>query len=198
MKQPSAVCLVKLNLKFLPVIALLAVLGILDAGCKNSQVPPKAAPISLVPETPSQSGTPTGGFPVPGLVCPPLDSSLPMSPRAKGGHRVILSWNASPPADAKHSTAVGYCLYRGTTRKAPPTERVNIVPFVGTRCIDDLVESGKTYYYAVRAISARGVTSIVSKPAPASIPRSPRNPDLAPDSAPACRVPAGSTLPESR
>lgn len=190
MKQPSAVGLIKLNLQFLPVIAVLAVLGILGAGCRNSSVPPKPGPVSLGPKAPSQSGTPTGDFPVAGLICPPFDSSLTM-PGVKGGHKVILSWNASAPADAKHSTAVGYCLYRGTTQKAPPTERVNVVPFAGTKCADDLVESGKTYYYVVRAISARGVTSLVSKPAPASIPRSPRNPNLAQDSTPACRVPAG-------
>jgi hypothetical protein len=56
--------------------------------------------------------------------------------------------------------------------------------------MDDLVDSGKKYYYVVRAISDKGVTSIVSKAALASIPREPRNPNVPGESALLCREPA--------
>lgn len=107
-------------------------------------------------------------------VCPPFDSVLVSAPQAEHGHRVILKWKASRHADAKHSDAVGYCIYRGPNPNASPTELVNHLPFPETQCVDDSVENGKQYYYVVRAISARGVTSDLSKPpAPAKIPATP-------------------------
>lgn len=101
---------------------------------------------------------------------------------------MILSWKASS-RDSKHGTAVGYCLYRATGPKTRATERINILPFAGTKCVDDLVENGKKYYYVVRAISAQGVTSLVSKPAPALIPDSPPSASNGAASAPMCREP---------
>lgn len=127
------------------------------------------------------------------LVCPPLGSVLVPARQSKNGHRVILTWRASRHADAKHAEAVGYCIYRGPKRNAPPTELVNHLPFPETRCADDSVENGKQYYYVARAISARGVTSDVSKPpAPAKIPDTERASSPTPeDSIPLCRESQG-------
>ncbi|MGA7321648.1 MAG: hypothetical protein WBW98_14140 [Candidatus Sulfotelmatobacter sp.] len=101
---------------------------------------------------------------------------------------MILSWRASAPADSKHAAAVGYCVYRSIKRKDPSPELVNSIPFPGTSCTDDLVENGKKYYYVVRAISAKGVTSIISNEAPAPIPTGQQsNPSASGASAPLCR-----------
>jgi hypothetical protein len=57
--------------------------------------------------------------------------------------------------------------------------------------MDDSVQSDKKYYYVVRAISAKGVTSIVSNEAPAAIPaRRQPNPPTSESSASLCREPA--------
>jgi fibronectin type 3 domain-containing protein len=86
---------------------------------------------------------------------------------------------------------MGYCIYRGVKHKDPSPELVNSMPFPGTRCMDDVVQNDKKYYYVVRAISAKGVTSIVSNEAPASIPaHSQTNPTVSGASAPLCREPA--------
>jgi len=104
---------------------------------------------------------------------------------------VTLSWRASVPADSKHDVAIGYCVYRGLKRKDPSPELVNSVPFPGTSCTDDLVENDKKYYYVVRAITAKGVTSIISNEAPVAIPTGKQsNPSVSGASAPLCREPA--------
>lgn len=171
----------------LPVIALLAV-GFALTGCKSKPVGSAAAsdvrPMSPMPEMLALNAAPR-------LVCPPIDSSAaPAVSAAKGGHRVVLSWKAGS-RDSKHGTAVGYCLYRGIGPKARATERINILPFPGTKCVDDLVENGKQYSYVVRAISAQGVTSLISKQAPALIPNSPPRALSDEVSAPMCREPDG-------
>jgi fibronectin type 3 domain-containing protein len=104
---------------------------------------------------------------------------------------VILSWRASAPADPQHADAVGYCIYRGNQRKDPRPVLINSAPFPATSCMDDMVESGKKYYYVVRAISAKGVASIISSSAPAPIPkRESAEADVPGKSAPLCREPA--------
>lgn len=104
---------------------------------------------------------------------------------------MILSWRASAPADSKHVDSVGYCIYRGNRRKDPQPVLINSAPFPATSCMDDTVESGKKYYYVVRAISAKGVTSIISNSAPAPIPTGERTEaDVPGKSAPLCREPA--------
>ncbi len=102
---------------------------------------------------------------------------------------MILSWRASAPADPKHAAAAGYCIYRGVKQKDPAPVLLNATPFPGTSCVDDLVVNDKKYYYVVRAISAKEVTSIVSNEAPAKIPKR-GNPSGSASSAPLCRVPA--------
>ncbi|MGC2021224.1 MAG: fibronectin type III domain-containing protein [Candidatus Sulfotelmatobacter sp.] len=107
-------------------------------------------------------------------------------PSAESEHRVILSWRASAPADPKHAPAVGYCIYRGMKQKDPSPVLLNGTPFPGTSCTDDLVINDKKYYYVVRAISAKGITSIVSNEAPAKIPKQ-RRPSVSATLAPLCR-----------
>jgi fibronectin type 3 domain-containing protein len=103
---------------------------------------------------------------------------------------VILSWRASAPADSKHADAVGYCIYRGNQRNDPQPVLINSSPFPATSCMDDMVESGKKYYYVVRAISAQSMISIISNSAPAAIPTRERTEaDVPGKSAPLCREP---------
>ncbi|MGA2375029.1 MAG: hypothetical protein ABSF72_05880 [Candidatus Sulfotelmatobacter sp.] len=102
---------------------------------------------------------------------------------------MILSWRASAPADPRHAAAAGYCIYRGIKQNDPSPVLINNVPFPGTSCVDDLVVNDKKYYYVVRAISAQGVTSIVSNEAPAKIPKQGK-PSASAVSAPLCRAPA--------
>jgi hypothetical protein len=120
------------------------------------------------------------------VVCPgsPVSSStLPV----QGGHKVILSWKASAPPDAKHSAAFGYCIYRGLKSKDPAPQLLNSKPFPGTSCIDDLVLNSQKYYYVVRAISLEGNTSDTSNEVPAVIPTAPLSSKVPAASAPLCR-----------
>jgi hypothetical protein len=102
---------------------------------------------------------------------------------------VILSWRPSAPADSKHAAASGYCIYRGVKQRDPSPVLVNSIPFPGTSCADDSVVNDKKYYYVVRAISAKGVTSMVSNEVPATIPKR-SNPSASLVSPPLCREPA--------
>lgn len=183
--------LIQLYIRMLLVVPFLCVAITLQSGCKSGPVTQHPSPISQPPASSAQPAASSSA--VVRLICPLLDSTATQpTAQSKGGHRVILSWKASPPADSKHAAAAGYCIYRGTERNVPPTERVNVQPFPDTKCMDDLVENGKKYYYVVRAISARGVISIVSNPAPAAIPTWSRsNADIPGDSTPRCRVPVG-------
>lgn len=101
---------------------------------------------------------------------------------------MTLSWKASAPADSKHSGAVGYCVYRGAPGDPNPG-LINLLPLPGTSCVDDVVANGQRYSYVVRAISANGVTSITSNPAPVEIPAAGRS--SLPLSAPLCRGQVG-------
>jgi hypothetical protein len=75
-------------------------------------------------------------------------------------------------------------------QKDPSPVLLNKTPFPGTSCVDDLVVNDQKYYYVVRAISAQGITSIVSNEASAKIPKR-SNPPASRALAPLCRVPAG-------
>jgi hypothetical protein len=174
----SSVCLV--------IAALVTIAGAVESGCKAK---PDASASSQTAAQPV-ARTITA---VSHLFCPHLGSNLAKAQQSNSGHRVILSWKASEPANSKHADAVGYCVYRGSTEKFPDTELLNAMPFAGTRCTDDSVEGGKKYYYVVRAISARGVTSDVTKPpVPAKIPASPAHGSkIAQDSPPLCRESVG-------
>ena len=187
---------VRPNTRVLAYVAALALGGALQVGCTSCLVTPKPTPTerleeALRKEALRKAGTLMSRPPAPPLVCPSLGSSgAPVTPPQKDGHRVILSWRASAPADSKHAAAVGYCIYRGVNKKDPAPVLLNTAPLPGTSCADDLVVNDKKYYYVVRAISAKGVTSIVSNEAPAAIPKQ-SNPSAPATFAPLCREPVG-------
>lgn len=95
-----------------------------------------------------------------------------LSQSNQGPHSVTLTWNASVPASASPGDAVtGYYVYR--TSSSQPTfsesDRMNVIPIQGTRCIDLTVESKRTYSYSVRAV-AGNAQSGYSRPILVSIP----------------------------
>jgi hypothetical protein len=187
---------VRPNTRVLAHVAVLALIGTLQVGCTSCLSTPRPTPTqrleaALRKESLRKASTvasPPAGIP---LVCPSFgSSSVPVPSQSPGGHRVILSWRASAPADSKHAAAAGYCIYRGLKPKDPSPVLLNTTPFLGTTCADDLVVNDKQYFYVVRAISAKGITSIVSNEAPAAIPKQ-SAPSATPTSAPLCRESAG-------
>jgi hypothetical protein len=182
----------KPSLRFLLVVAALAIVGGVRMACTRASSPAISESARRAVRELRQAEAALSNAPVRPLVCPTFSSSpVPALPQAKGGHRVILSWRASAPADSQHADAVGYCIYRGNQRRDPRPVLINSSPFPATSCMDDMVESGKKYYYVVRAISAKGVTSIISNSAPAPIPTRERTEaDVPGKSAPLCGEPA--------
>jgi hypothetical protein len=129
------------------------------------------------------------------IFCPTLNSS-PVQAVLQGqsGHRAILSWRASAAGDAKHDSAVGYCIYRvdedqGKGQEQSP-QLINSRPFEGTRCADDWVKNAGKYHYLVRAISPRWTLSEPSNVAHAAIPGDGQRSSSPPEApAPLCREP---------
>ncbi|MGA2921724.1 MAG: fibronectin type III domain-containing protein [Candidatus Sulfotelmatobacter sp.] len=166
-----------------------AVVGALPSGCTSGRVSSSSS--TQQPESSTRAAASTKDAreahpPACPFLSPP---GLIAARQVKGSHTVILSWTASA-SDSKHADAVGYCIYRTTGRKDAPAERVNSIPLPVTSCVDDVVEDGQKYYYLVRAISAKGVTSVSSKTVPARIPTGkPGNP--AQSAVPFCWDPAG-------
>lgn len=193
MKQRATIRLsVKSKTLLLVVAVFLSISGsTLESGCTSCRVTSSPTPSQRLAEALRKAGTLTSVPSVAPLTCPTFGPpSTPTPLQASGGHRVILSWRASAPADSKHAAAVGYCIYRSTTRKDPSPELVNSIPLPGTTCMDDLVENGKKYYYVVRAISAKRITSVISNEAPAPIPTgNKRNRSFSGSSTPLCREP---------
>ncbi len=79
-------------------------------------------------------------------------------------HTVILSWNASTPLSG-HAKTDGYCLYRSLKygdaalgKSCKECQLLNSKPLPVTTCVDDTVSDGPTYYYAVAAINANGMS----------------------------------------
>jgi|HubBroStandDraft_4_1064222.scaffolds.fasta_scaffold04119_4 hypothetical protein len=180
-----------------PVLAVvLGIAGTLQVGCTSCLSAPRPTPTQRLEEALRQDALRKAerpASPTPPPVAPPACPTFgsygaPTAPPE--GHRVILSWNASTPADSKHAAAAGYCIYRGVKQKDPSPVLLNKTPFPGTSCVDDLVVNDQKYYYVVRAISAQGITSIVSNEASAKIPKR-SNPPASRALAPLCRVPAG-------
>ncbi len=142
----------------IPLVVLISIVGTLQVACVSKQSAPVQAS-NQQPIAPPDRARTIASAP-PGKQCPPF--GLLPEPSAlliKGEHNVILSWTASAPADAKHAGADGYCVYRGTEPADGSLVRLNSVPFQGTSCTDDGVQTGKTYYYKVKAISAQKKTS---------------------------------------
>ena len=142
-----------------------------------------------VPAAPTRAATVASAVPIKPPECPKF-GTFPESSEAltKGEHTVILSWKASAPADAKHTDAFGYCIYRGEKRNDRSLVRVNLEAFRGTSCTDDMVQTGKTYYYKVKAISAKQNVSKTTDFVKARIlDQKPADPVATPPSL--CRVP---------
>lgn len=171
-------------------LVLISIVGITETACVSQPTAPVQASNQSVTEPARHVDALASTAPKKPLECLPFGSfPEPSALQIKGEHTVILSWTASAPADANHDAANGYCVYRSTEGKDQSLVRVNSVPFQGTSCTDDMVETGKTYYYRVKAISAKGRTSDASRLAAAPIrDRKPRNPVASPP--PPCREPA--------
>jgi hypothetical protein len=182
-------------------VAALAIAGAMQIGCTGCRTTPDLTPTQRLEQAlkrrdalkEAQART-SSSFSGSGAVpnCPTLSAPMVSSvPPANGGHRVTLTWNASAPPDPKHSTAIGYCIYRGAPGDPNPG-LINSTPLPGTSCMDDLVANGGSYRYVVRAISAGGATSVTSNPATVGIP--PTGTSKSPISAaspPLCRGPVG-------
>ena len=80
-----------------------------------------------------------------------------------GSHKVVLTWAASPSAVA------GYNVYRASAQ-ANSYVLLNATPITGLAYTDSSVQSGQTYYYAVAAIDAYGVQSVLSNQVTAVVP----------------------------
>jgi hypothetical protein len=139
---------------------------------------------------PNRSATVASAVPIKPPECPTFGAfPEPSETLTKGEHTVILNWKASAPADAKHTDAFGYCIYRGEKRNDRSLARVNLVAFRGTSCTDNMVQTGQTYYYKVKAISAKRNLSDTTDFVKARIlDRKPANPVATPP--PLCRNPA--------
>lgn len=168
------------------VVILAGALLTVCTSCRGAQSPVSSPQVSTASRQPSPPPSPS---PNSSLVCPMLGSSLVQQPLpANAGHRVILSWKASAPPNAKHGAAVGYCIYRGEGRRDPSPKLVNSTPFPGTRCMDDWVENSGKYTYVVRAISVRRAESDPSNVISVVIPSSKQANSSTPAiSAPLCR-----------
>jgi hypothetical protein len=113
-------------------------------------------------------------------VCEPPAIKPIQSPQSVfSKHTVTLSWNASTPLPGR-GKADGYCLYRSLKhgdaalgKSCNECELLNPAPLPVTTCVDTTVTDGPTYYYAVAAVNASGVSSSsseVSAPIPADKP----------------------------
>ena len=76
-------------------------------------------------------------------------------------HSVSLSWKASP------SAVVGYNVYR---RGTAGVVKLNSEPVTGTSYVDRVVQPGQTYFYVIKAVSARGTESSPSNEVRSDIP----------------------------
>lgn len=187
---------VRSNHQVLAIVVVLGIAGVLQVGCTSCLITARPTPTQRLEEALRQDALRKAAAlatppPVAPLTCPSFGAlGAPAAPPEKKGHKVILSWRASAPADPKHAAAAGYCIYRGVKHGDPAPVLLNSIPFPGTNCADDLVANDTKYYYVVRAISAKGVTSIISNESPAKIPKQ-NNPFASTASPPLCRAPAG-------
>jgi len=78
-------------------------------------------------------------------------------------HTVTLNWQAGSP------NSVGYNVYRGTV-SGGPYARVNVALEAATSYVDNTVQAGNTYFYAVTSVDATGMESAFSSPVAVVIP----------------------------
>jgi hypothetical protein len=89
---------------------------------------------------------------------------VPPTQTVSGTHAITLSWNASAASPA-HGKPDGYCVYRSAKRgeaslenKCKECELLNRAPLTGTTCVDNAITDGPTYFYAVAALNAGGMS----------------------------------------
>ena len=80
-----------------------------------------------------------------------------------GHHKVTLTWRASD------SPVLGYRIYRTTNPNDPPG-LVGVTPADTTHFTDVTVQSGRTYFYVVKAFDSANRESAPSKEVSAEIP----------------------------
>jgi fibronectin type 3 domain-containing protein len=80
-----------------------------------------------------------------------------------GQHSVTVTWTASK------SKVQGYRVFRTTDPNASPG-LLAVTPPDTTRYVDTTIESGRTYYYSVKAFDAYGKESGFSEKVSATIP----------------------------
>jgi hypothetical protein len=104
---------------------------------------------------------------------PNSSSGRPSSTNPTKRHKVTLSWNPTVPAtNFPRDAIIGYNVYRTTTAGSSYDDKnkLNSTPLLGTKCVDMLVEPGRTYFYVTKAVSASGAVSGPSNEAKAVIP----------------------------
>ena len=94
--------------------------------------------------------------------------STPQGPQLSTGsvavqHTVTLTWNASGPG------VVGYNVYRGTFSSGPYT-KINTALVATTNYVDNTVQAGTTYFYAVTSVDLNGMESAFSSQVMAIVP----------------------------
>jgi hypothetical protein len=118
--------------------------------------------------TPASTGKVSGNIVVwekPLLPSAAIAVTIPVSGTGIGssGRSVTLTWNASP------SSVAGYKAYRSGSSTGPYSA-LNSAPNPQLRWVDSTVQSGKTYYYVVTAVSSDNGESAYSNQAAASVP----------------------------
>jgi hypothetical protein len=93
----------------------------------------------------------------------PANISLSGSGSTSVSHAIDLSWTAST------STVAGYDVFRSDI-SGGPYAKLDSSAVTATSYSDTSVQSGKTYYYVVAAVSAAGVESADSVQAFATVP----------------------------
>jgi hypothetical protein len=130
--------------------------------------------------------------------CPPENASKPASAAtpeslreqssANHHHNVVLAWKASSSSTGPMDPAVGYCLYRSRQDDITANDldrcnnckRINRRPIVGTACVDQDVQDGHTYYYAVASIRSGSALSSFSNKTIAMVPSTGKSPQSVP------------------
>jgi fibronectin type 3 domain-containing protein len=87
----------------------------------------------------------------------------PAAPAGAMRHTATLTWKAST------SKVSAYRIYRSTNPTAEPG-LLAVTPGDVTEYADTTVQSGKTYYYSVKAVSPNGTESELAAKAVATIP----------------------------
>jgi hypothetical protein len=135
---------------------------------KASGPPPVPEPFSNVASAKSLKESLSGDRTTHGAVL-----SLSMNSQAPSPS-VTLTWTASVSANKPSSDPViGYNVYRGLSSRAYDTSPINTPAVKDVTFVDVNVERGKTYFYAVKTVTASGVESDFSNEAKAVIPPAP-------------------------